>query len=337
MLDSMVSMERTGMKKQLVTGSVLVTLLTVAAAWAVDSKDGALPAQKEKVQETAKPSGPAKPVEIEGIENTFWLGRKIISGACPNGEAGFRALGKMGVKTIISVDGARPDEKVAKKYGMRYVHIPVTYGGVSRAQALSIGRAVRDLPGPVFIHCHHGKHRGPTAAVMAAMIAEGWTTIQAQDAMKQAGTSPNYTGLWASAREFKKPTKKELRNADHSFPVAAVIDDTAAAMVDVDEKWDHLGDVRKAKWSVPADSPDIDPPHQALLLRESFTELLRAAKAKNEPADYLEKMAYAETSAAALETALREKNAANAETAYKAVEKSCKSCHVVYRDANRPE
>lgn len=330
------------MKKQLATGSLLITLLTVAAAWAVDSKDtapgeGAPPALKEKAQSTAKPTGPAKPVEIEGIENTFWLGRKIISGACPNGEAGFRALGKMGVKTIISVDGARPDEKVAKKYGMRYVHIPVTYGGISRAQSLSIGLAVRNLPGPVFIHCHHGKHRGPTAAVMAAMLAEGWTTIQAQDAMKQAGTSPNYTGLWASAREYKKPTKKELKQADRSFPAAATIDDTSAAMVDVDEKWEHLGDVRKAKWSVPAHSPDIDPPHQALLLRESFTELLRAAKAGNEPADYLEQMAYAESSAAALESALREKNADKAEAAYKAVEKTCKTCHVAYRDAVRPQ
>ncbi len=42
-----------------------------------------------------------------------------------------------------------------------------SHGGISRDQSLTIARAVQDLPGPVFIHCHHGKHRGPTAAVMA--------------------------------------------------------------------------------------------------------------------------------------------------------------------------
>ena len=321
------------MKKPILFTSAFFATLVVVAAWAEDTKKSETPSTPAAAteQKTA-PTGPAVPVDLGPIHNGFQLSRNIYSGSCPYGDAGFKALAAKGIKTIITVDGARPDEATAKKYGMRYVHIPVTYSGITRAQALSIARAVRDLPGPVFIHCHHGKHRGPTAAILAIMVNEGWTTDQAQAAMTQAGTAPGYKGLWANAREWKQPTKEELDKADNTFPANVKIEGTAAVMVDIDERWEHLGEVRQADWSTPANHPDIDPPHEALILREHFTELLRLPETAKMPADYREKLTQAAAAALTLEEAIREKDKGKAQQAYKDIDAACGSCHAAYRN-----
>ena len=53
---------------------------------------------------------PAKPerLHVEGIENLFRLGPRLYSGGQPEGDGGFTALKSLGIKTIITVDGARP-------------------------------------------------------------------------------------------------------------------------------------------------------------------------------------------------------------------------------------
>src|SRR5690606_18255679 len=64
------------------------------------------------------------------IENIHPLTPQLISGGQPKGDAAFSQLAEMGVKTIVSVDGAKPDLELAKKHGLRYVHIPIGYDGV---------------------------------------------------------------------------------------------------------------------------------------------------------------------------------------------------------------
>jgi hypothetical protein len=150
--------------------------------------------------------------------------------------------------------------------------------------------------------------------------------------MKQAGTAPNYVGLWASAREFKKPTKEELDKADATFPSAVPISSLAAAMVSIDERWEHIRAIRAAAWSTPKESPDLDPPHEALMLREDFRELHRAGETEKRPAGFLQKMAAAELSAQKLEDALRGKDTEKAQAAFEEIGKNCKSCHATYRD-----
>ena len=316
---------------------VLLGALSVAAittAWAVETEKTSTPAQTQTSAEIPKPTGPAVPLDLGPIHNGFKLGRKIISGSCPVGDAGFAALQKQGVKTIVTVDGAQPDAELAAKYGIRYVHIPVEYSGITREQGLEIARAVRDLEGPVFVHCHHGLHRGPTAAVIAAMVDEGWTNEQALDAMKQAGTGEQYTGLWAGVREWKMPTKAELDKVDNTFPSAAKLPKLAATMVTIDERWDGLGAAQKAGWKAPAVHPDLDPPHEALLLSEAFRELLRTPQVQEKSADFQEKMGAAENAAMALEAALRDKDNGQAQVAFKNMGQTCNSCHAVYRNPN---
>ena len=289
------------------------------------------PAPTEKTAQT-KPTGPAVAVDLGPIHNGFRLGKKIISGSCPYGDAGFAALAAQGVKTIVTVDGAKPDADLAAKYGMRYVHIPVAYGGLTREQELEIIRAVRDLEGPVFIHCHHGEHRGPTAAVLAAMALEGWTNEDGLAALGQAGTSKSYAGLWGDVREFKKPTKAEIDAADDKFPSSAPIPAIAESMVSIDGYFDNIKDIKAAGWKAPAAHPDVEPAHEALLLKEQFREIKRTPQAQAFPTDFMKHLDDAETAATALEAALRGEDVAAKETAFKVMGENCGSCHKLYRN-----
>ena len=45
-----------------------------------------------------------------------------------------KRLADMGVKTILSVDGKTPDVEAAKKLGMRYVHVPIQYRGITESE-----------------------------------------------------------------------------------------------------------------------------------------------------------------------------------------------------------
>ena len=102
---------------------------------------------------------------------------------------------------MISVDGAQPQVELARKYGLRYVHLPHGYDGVSEKRAQELAKAVRDLPSPIYIHCHHGKHRSPAAATVACVGAGLLQRDQGLSVLRTAGTSDHYEGLYDSAEQ----------------------------------------------------------------------------------------------------------------------------------------
>src|SRR5436189_6043349 len=76
------------------------------------------------------------------LPNAYQIHPHVISGGLPDGEDAFRELAALGVKTIISVDGAKPDVPLAEKYGLRYVHLPHGYGGVPDDRVKELAKAV---------------------------------------------------------------------------------------------------------------------------------------------------------------------------------------------------
>src|SRR5262245_25679022 len=87
-------------------------------------------------------------LDLRHLPNALQVHEKVISGGMPEGDDSFAELQTLGIKTIISVDGAKPDVEMAQKYGMRYVHLPHGYDGVPESRAKELAKAVRDLPGP---------------------------------------------------------------------------------------------------------------------------------------------------------------------------------------------
>jgi protein tyrosine phosphatase (PTP) superfamily phosphohydrolase (DUF442 family) len=285
--------------------------------------------------------GPER-IAIGSIENTFRLSPRLYSGGDPQGERALRALKELGVRTIVSVDGAPPDVEAARGLGLRYVHLPIGYDGVPREQAVRLVRAIATLPGAVYVHCHHGKHRGPAAAAICGMASEGWTNEQAVDWMKQAGTSPDFRGLFESARAFVAPTADELMRMGDDLPERVEPPDLVEAMVELDGLWDRLKLARKSAFGPTPDRPRSAATDDAIQVVELFREAARLDESRRRGDEFLKALSDAERRAVELHAALKAIEDAPSprplgmvDASMAAVEKGCASCHARSRN-NRP-
>ncbi len=289
---------------------------------------------------TSSPSSPAigatEPATLPGLHNVFRVSRKLYQGSSPEGEAGFASLQALGVRTVISVDGMQPDVALARRFGLRYVHLPISYDGCPAPRSLEIARAVRDLPGPIYLHCHHGKHRSAAAAALVHITLDGATNAEAVRFMRRAGADPAYSGLYASVASFRRPTAAEIDRAPARFPEVAAIPPLAATMVRINDRFEALQQSRRDGWRDQGERRDALPAHEALQLRELFRELQRAQSAADHPRDYSGWMRAAEGGAAEMETALRAGDAQRADVALDQVAAACGACHARYRNVPQP-
>jgi protein tyrosine phosphatase (PTP) superfamily phosphohydrolase (DUF442 family) len=252
----------------------LIALCLLAGVALADAETSWAAAGESGVEERSALPG-FRRINEPGINNLFALGTNIFAGSTPDGDVGFESLAKLGVKTIITVDGAKPDITAAHKFGMRYVHLPHGYDGISTNVQLMLAKAGRELPGPIYVHCHHGQHRGPTAAAVICMADQGWSRERAEAFLVTAGTSTNYTGLYETVREFNMPSVELLRTLPDKFPETAKVSGLVDAMVGIDERWEHLKAVRAAGYLTPPDHPDIVPANETVILWEHFREARR--------------------------------------------------------------
>lgn len=274
-----------------------------------------------------------------GLHNVIKVTEKLLSGSSPEGDEGFASLQKLGVKTIISVDGAKPDLEKAKKYTLRYVHLPIGYDGVPIDQGMMIAKAVKELPGLIYLHCHHGKHRSPAAAAVVKLCLEPECKVEEViNLMKKAGTDPKYLGLYAAPKELKRPTTESLDQLKANFPEVAKTSGMMQSMVDIDNHWDNLKLIRTAQWQSPKSHPDLDPAHEALLLWEHYVELARLPETNKKPEKFHQLLNEATENAKELEKELRlgkERATLSKErtaTAFQRSSQSCIQCHSLYRD-----
>jgi protein tyrosine phosphatase (PTP) superfamily phosphohydrolase (DUF442 family)/cytochrome c556 len=284
------------------------------------------------------PPGEFHRVEGAGIENLYALGGGLYSGSSPEGDAGFATLKSLGIKTVLSVDGAAPDAALASKYGLHYVHIPVGYDGISQPNALLIVKAAETLPGPMFVHCHHGLHRGPAAAAIVCEGVQGWTPEQAEAWMHAAGTASNYAGLYRTVRDFRPPTESELRAVPAKFTSRARTPDLVNTMVQVDDHFDLLKAFQKAGFKALPEHPDAMPANESLILYELFREAHRMRQGAERGEQFMAELAKAETTANELHSRLKELQTnptaglQTAKAAFQNVTESCAACHKAYRN-----
>lgn len=282
----------------------------------------------------AAANGPAPSVqrlEITGVHNAFRVTDRIYSGSQPEGDEAFAALAKLGVKTIISVDGSKPEVERARRHGLRYIHLPVGYDGVSKTRLAELAKAGATLPGPFFVHCHHGLHRGPAAVAVLAEASAAWSTNQAIAWMRLAGTSPDYAGLYRCAASFTAPTAAELA-AVGDLPEVARTSSLVETMVGIDNHFAALKAMEKLGWKTPPQHADLTPAHEATLLWEQFRELTRTPETAQRPADYRGKMEATEKAAQRLRRCLDEDNNGKTAAAFQELARSCSDCHRKYRN-----
>lgn len=285
---------------------------------------------------------PPEPNRIvtEHLPNAVRVSEKVISGGLPADDAAFAELASLGVKTVISVDGAKPDVEAAGRHGLRYVHLPHGYDGIPEPRAQELAKAVRDLEGPIYIHCHHGKHRSPAAAAVACVSAGLVSPDRAIAILKLAGTSEKYRGLYQSAESARRLEPELLDALDVEFRAMVELPPLADAMVAIEHTHDHLHEFAAADWAQLREHPDLDAAHEALLLREHFTELLRADYVQDEPDAFRQYLIDSEAAALELENGLNAwKKAADRSpppalfaTALERITTNCSACHAEFRD-----
>lgn len=302
---------------------VAVTLAIAASLTGLRAADAPAPPPTNAI---------AKPIAIPGLQNTFRVNDRIVSGSQPDTDIAFDALKQMGIKTIISVDGSKPDVAGAHKAGLHYVHLPFGYDGVPSNRVAELAKVIQIEPGPFYVHCHHGQHRGPTAVAVMCEADAGWTPEQAVAWLREAGTSDDYPGLYRSAREFRPPTKAEL-NAATNFPELAHSSSLVDTMVAIDEHFSWLKQSQKAGWTTPPKHPDISPDHEATMLWELLREVPRATDLTGRPQDFRKKLASAEDDANNLRTLLKRPAAGPVlDAALTRLDQSCAVCHRTYRN-----
>lgn len=274
----------------------------------------------------------AKPATLAGLHNVVTYAPNLVCGGVPEGEEGLHTLAAMGIKTVVSVDGAVPDVATAEKLGMRYIHLPISYNGITPERQKELAQTIANVDGPVYMHCHHGKHRSASALGSALVLAGKLTPAAAESRMKVSGTADNYQGLWNAVRDAKPLAAAELRADVSKFPSIAKVSGMVATMSEIDSVFENVVAAQKAGWAASKDHPDLMPQKETRRLHALFTQLEGDAESKSHPADYQTMLRKAIAQGQALDAAVAAGDKTAADAQFTLVQKSCKECHKGYRD-----
>ncbi|TWT54050.1 hypothetical protein Pla22_16850 [Rubripirellula amarantea] len=290
----------------------------------------------------ATPVDPA-PIDANTLEHLIQIHPRVICGEGPTSTDQYAELADLGVQTIISVDATVPPVEIARRNGIRYIHLPIGYDKIDQDEVESLAKAVHQTDGVIYIHCHHGKHRGPAAA-SAACIASGLiTTAQGQSVLQQAGTGIGYKGLHKAVAEAKRILPEDLDAMQKTFVEIAEVNSLASMMSEVGELADRLKSAESAGWK--DDREELA--HDALLIREHFREFARRKSDDDETNRLLADTRFrrwieqSEQAATELQDQLSIERSLSPQpvesthhlsnTTFRLLE-LCKSCHEIYRD-----
>lgn len=264
-------------------------------------------------------------VDTHQLHNVWRLSPRILSGSEPADEAAFAELARLGVKTIVSVDGIAPRVDLAQKYGLRYVHVPIGYDGIDQPAQGALTRVAQEITGSIYIHCHHGKHRGPAAAAIVCRADDGRSAEAARVILEKAGTGQEYPGLWRDVAQYVKPP---AGTALPTLTERAAVESLASAMAKLDRTFDRLKLFSKNQWQPLKDHPDVVARLEAVQLTELFTEAARSSQSAQLKAE----LSQAATSADSLRAAIQRGNQAQADQLMSTLTSSCVDCHKRHRN-----
>ncbi len=279
-----------------------------------------------------------EPQDWEDLHNVFHLSDEIVSGSEPHGEGALKRIADMGVKTIISVDGKAPDVEIAEKLGMRYVHVPIQYSGITAAERMKLAKAFREVEGPVFVHCFHGVHRGPAAAALGRVVRDGVSREQAVAEMRQwCGTSKKYQGLYETVGRADIPDVAETAAYTWDFPASHAFEGFRQAMVEVSRPYDHLKSLAKRNWAVDPEHPDLHAGNEAAKMVEILVATADLDDVSNKPDDFRAWIDESIEYAKGLDQALKNLGAGEGDleavtAAFEDVKARCDACHKAYRN-----
>lgn len=277
--------------------------------------------------------------EGPGLHNVYHLSEAIVSGSEPQGRAAFEELASMGIKTILSVDGAVPDEALAAELGMRYVHVPIQYKDISPEEMLRITKTFRELEGPFYVHCFHGRHRGPAGAAVGRVVLDGLSRDRAIAEMRQySGTSSKYEGLYRVIAAGYIPGAEESAACEFNFEAAHQPEGMVGVMVILSRAHDNVALLSERGWEPDPEHPDLDAVSEAVQLRDAYAVAATLPEVGAGPRDQLDWFDECREVSNQLVEELKAERAGDSAAGDRAVQAfltlkaDCDSCHKAYRN-----
>lgn len=245
-------------------------------------------------------------------------------GSGPRSASDLRGLYDRGVRVVVSVDAALPMVEEARAIGIRMIHIPTRYSGIDDEALAALKRVSMEVKEPLFLHCHHGKHRGPTATAIMGMFRNELSLEEALRLMSKAGTGKEYVGLWKAVRDFES---RSSISASPELYERQPADQVAGQMLIADESMEMLQKLAVSKSS----HDDIEGiAHQIVLLREAIAESRRFSDP--EQADLMEQFTKSEDLIRRLGRAAAKPTEAAFSDTLQSLGTSCKDCHRDHRN-----
>lgn len=269
---------------------------------------------------------PLNVIEVGTIPRVLVVSPEVLTGPTP--ERDLAALAEYGIKTIVSVDAARPPADAARALGMRYVHLPLSYNGIDSASQHRLAKAVRDLPSPIYVHCHRGQHRGPTATAVALVALDRIDQFRALKILEIAGTSKRYPGLYSvvhNARPLQSASIDAVTMSE--LPEIERVGKLRTVMDRIDRVFIRLHAIETAHWTTPISQPDLLPAVEAGLL----TDLFRQASEIRDVGDMRAEFAAITSRASQLEDAIVEGRYVEATDLLGGIASDCRACHEAHR------
>ena len=307
------------MRKYLLLPVLALAACDYAAVESADTETTQVSLEQPSVQSFAP-----LPMEHEHLARLLQISPDIYSGAQPKTDDAFRSLKELGIKTIVSVDAARPNEEAALAEGLRYIHIPIGYDAIPEAASLAYAQLMREVELPVFIHCHHGRQRGPAASAIALRASTGCSSEAALAVLHAAGTSKKYEGLWRDVEAWTPSVidaEPVVLSALHELPAFTV------KMAGIDRTWDSIKQLREEDW----ESVSLVPQTQLLLqqLQDCAGQI---------PAEHIQDLKLHRgledvvSFAEGLQRAAEALDKDSLEESYSDLRASCNDCHADYRN-----
>ncbi|MDA1194687.1 MAG: hypothetical protein O2894_05840 [Planctomycetota bacterium] len=272
-----------------------------------------------------------------GLSNVIRLSPQVLSGSEPLEESAFKRLAALGVKTILCVDGKAPDVATAQRHGLRYVHVPIQYSGMEPGELARIAKTFRELPGPFYVHCFHGKHRGPAAAAVGRLVLDGASREQVLGEMVACGTSGTYEGLYRVIASGDMPSAQLTASLAWPFEASHAFRGVRGGMVVMTRPYDNLELMQAGGFVVDPEHPDVDPVNEAAAVVQHVRRMAALPEVTGKPADYrawMQAMVEAADSFHAALAAGDPSEAGRAETSrrFDVLAQTCADCHKPYRN-----
>lgn len=162
-------------------------------------------AEGAKPSETASKSGVrapdwAVPLVAVGVPNLHKVNDQLYRSAQPSA-AEFKALEKLGIKTVLNLRANHDDNDEAKGSGLKLERIEVNTWNISEDEVVeALAILANPENGPFLVHCQHGADRTGLVCAMYRIVNQGWSKEKAIDELKNGGYG--FHSTWKNIPKF---------------------------------------------------------------------------------------------------------------------------------------